>query len=123
MSGARPMVIVGECRVRNASNVIVLFHYLLWKAKLDLGALGEGLDSSSCNVSFSIHCLLWRYESPSLHYTLQLLCSGSFSALALVHVLSVALLRSFSSLLLSFAGDASPSVFSSSALPSSAEVT
>ena len=45
MSGARPMVIVGECRVRSVSNVSVLFHYLLWKAKLDLGALGGGLDS------------------------------------------------------------------------------
>ena len=31
----------------------VLFHYLLWKAKLDLTALSEGLDSWSINVSFS----------------------------------------------------------------------
>ena len=35
MSGARPMVIVGEYRVRSVSNVLVLFHNLLWKAKLD----------------------------------------------------------------------------------------
>ena len=55
-------------------------------------------------------------------YSLPLLCSASFLALALVHVLSVALLRPVSSILLSFAGDASPPVFSSSVLPSSAEV-
>ena len=35
-------------------NVFVLFHYLLWKAKLDLSALSEGLDSSHINVSFSM---------------------------------------------------------------------
>ena len=46
---------------------------------------------------------------PSGH-SLPLLCSASLSALALMHVLSVALLRPVSSILLSFAGDASPSV-------------
>ena len=40
-------------RVGGVSNVIVLFHYLLWKAKLDLSALSEGLDSWSINVSCS----------------------------------------------------------------------
>ena len=33
--------------------MFVLFHYLLWKAKLDLTALSEGLDSWSIKVSFS----------------------------------------------------------------------
>ena len=47
-------------------------------------------------------------------YSPPLLCSASLSALALVYTLSVALLRSFSLLLLSFAGYASPSVFSRS---------
>ena len=37
----------------SVSNVFVLFHYLLWKTKLELTALGEGLDSWSINVSFS----------------------------------------------------------------------
>ena len=46
---------------------------------------------------------------PSGH-TLPLLYSASLSTLALVHVLSVALLRPVSSILLSFAGGASPSV-------------
>ena len=36
------------------TNVFVLFHYLLWKAKLDLSALSEGFDSSHINVSFSM---------------------------------------------------------------------
>ena len=38
----------------SVSNVYVLFHYLLWKAKLDLSALSKGLDSSHINVSFSM---------------------------------------------------------------------
>ena len=33
--------------------MFVLFHYLLWKAKLDLSALGEDFDSWYINVSFS----------------------------------------------------------------------
>ena len=45
-----------------------------------------------------------------LGQSLPLLCSASLSVLALVHVLSVALLRPVSSMLLSFAGDALPSV-------------
>ena len=44
----------GECRVMSISNVFVLLRHLLWKAKLDLSALGEGLDSSHINVSFSM---------------------------------------------------------------------
>ena len=40
-------------RVGGVSKVFMLFHYLLWKAKLDLTALSEGLDSWSINVSFS----------------------------------------------------------------------
>ena len=40
-------------RVGGVSNVFVLFHYLLWKAKLNLTALSEDLDSWSINVSFS----------------------------------------------------------------------
>ena len=40
-------------RVGGVSNVFVLFHYLLWKSKLDFTALSEDLDSWSINVSFS----------------------------------------------------------------------
>ena len=54
MSGARPMEIVASTALISVSNVFVLFHYLLWKAKLDLIALNEGLDSWSINVSFSM---------------------------------------------------------------------
>ena len=43
-------------------------------------------------------------------YSLPLIGSASFLVLTLVHALSVALLGPFSSLLLSFAGDISPSV-------------
>ena len=55
MSSARPMEIVASTRVMSVSNVFVLFHYLLlWKAKLDLSALGEGFDSwYIINVSFN----------------------------------------------------------------------
>ena len=53
MSGARPMEIVASTDLMSVSNVFVLFHYLLWKAKLDLTALSEDLDSWSINVSFS----------------------------------------------------------------------
>ena len=53
MSGARPMEIVASTALMSVSNVFVLFHYLLWKAKLDLTALSEDLDSWSINVSFS----------------------------------------------------------------------
>ena len=52
MSGARPMEIVASTELVSVSNVFVLFHYLLWNAKLDLTALSEGLDSWSSNVSF-----------------------------------------------------------------------
>ena len=56
----------------------------------------------------------WTYvpggaSYPSGH-SLPFLCSASLSALAQVHVLSLALLRPVSSILLSFAGDGSPSV-------------
>ena len=40
-------------RVGGVSDVFVLFRYLLWKAKLDLSALGEGFDSWYIKVSFS----------------------------------------------------------------------
>ena len=53
MSGARPMEIVASTELISVLNVFVLFHYLLWKAKLGLTALSEGLDSWSINVSFS----------------------------------------------------------------------
>ena len=53
MSGARPMEIVASTELISVSNVFVLFHYLLWKAKLDLSTLSEGLDSWSINVSCS----------------------------------------------------------------------
>ena len=53
MSGARPMGIVASTELISVSSVFLLFHYMLWKAKLDLTALGEGLDSWSINDSFS----------------------------------------------------------------------
>ena len=53
VSGARPMEIVASTELISVSNVFMLFHYLLWKAELDLTALNEGLDSWSINVSFS----------------------------------------------------------------------
>ena len=37
----------------SVSSGFVLFHHLLWKAKLDLSALSEGFDLSHINVSFS----------------------------------------------------------------------
>ena len=39
MSGARPMEIVASPELISVSNVFVLFHYLLWKAKLDFDCL------------------------------------------------------------------------------------
>ena len=91
VSGARPMEIVGECRVRTVSNVFVLFHYLLWKAKLDLSALGEGLDSSHINISFSMgsiaSCVVMKtpsciipLQSPIIPFCLVIGChwDGSF---------------------------------------------
>ena len=53
VSGARPMEIVASTEFISVSNVFVLFYYLLWKAKRDLTALSERLDSWSINVSFS----------------------------------------------------------------------
>ena len=41
VSGARPVMTVGECRVESISNMFVLFHSLLWKAKVNLDALSE----------------------------------------------------------------------------------
>ena len=32
VSGARPVVITGECRVRSVFNVLVLFHSMLWES-------------------------------------------------------------------------------------------
>ena len=37
----------------SVSSVFVLFHYLLWKVKLDLCALSKGSDLSHINVLFS----------------------------------------------------------------------
>ena len=39
VSGARPMEIVASPELISVSNVFVLFHYLLWKAKLDFDCL------------------------------------------------------------------------------------
>ena len=51
--------------------MFVLFHFLLWKAKLDLSDLGEGLDSSHINVSFSVGSIASYgvMKTPFLHYT------------------------------------------------------
>ena len=38
----------------SVSSVFMLFHYLLWKAKLDLSTLNEGFDLSHVNVSFNM---------------------------------------------------------------------
>ena len=62
------------------------------------------------NLSFLTYVPGGAPEPPG--HSLPLLCSASFSALALVHASSVSLLRPVSSILLSFSGDASPSVFS-----------
>ena len=35
MGGARPMEIVASTELISVSNVLVLFHNMLWKAKLD----------------------------------------------------------------------------------------
>ena len=53
VSGARLMEIVASTALMSVSRVFVLFHNLLWKAKLDLTALSEDPDSWSINVSFS----------------------------------------------------------------------
>ena len=45
VSGAKPMEIVASTELISVSNVFVLFHYMLWKAKLALTALNEGLDT------------------------------------------------------------------------------
>ena len=39
MSGTRPMEIVASPELISVSNVFVLFHCLLWKAKLDFDCL------------------------------------------------------------------------------------
>ena len=54
--------------------MFVFFHYLLWKAKLDFDCL-EPKDRLVVYQRFirsGFHCLLWRYENPSLHYTVPL---------------------------------------------------
>ena len=92
--------------------------------------LQASFDSASINLmSLSVEFLFipncYQFRTSSLTYvrgealypsgySLPLLCSAFLSALALVHALSVALLRPFSLLLLSFARDASPSMFSRS---------
>ena len=57
---------------RSVSNVFVFFHYLLWKAKLDFDCLElkARLAVYQRSIRSGFHCLLWRYENPSLHYTL-----------------------------------------------------
>ena len=65
----------------SVSNVFVFFHYLLWKAKLnfDYLELKGSTRSHQCSIRSGFHCLLWRYENPSLHYTVvpMLLPSGN----------------------------------------------
>ena len=72
LSGARPMEIVASTALMSVSNVFVLFHYLLWKAKLDLTALSKDLDSWSINVSFSTgsiaSCGVMKTPSCSIHF-------------------------------------------------------
>ena len=55
----------------SVSNVFVFFHYLLWKAKLNFDCLEVKARLVVCHRSIrsGFHCLLWRYENPSLHCT------------------------------------------------------
>ena len=55
----------------SVSNVFVFFHYLLWKAKLNFDCLElkARLVVYQRSIRSGFHCLLWRYENPSLHYT------------------------------------------------------
>ena len=55
----------------SVSNVFVFFHYLLWKAKLNFDCLELKRSSRShqSSIQSGFHCLLRRYENPSLHYT------------------------------------------------------
>ena len=46
VNGARPVMTVGECRVESVSNVFVLFHSLLRKAKNNLDNLSEFREKS-----------------------------------------------------------------------------
>ena len=46
MSGARPMEIVASTGLISVLNVLVLFHILLWKAKLDWEWFGRESRSS-----------------------------------------------------------------------------
>ena len=57
-------------RVGGVSNVFVLFHYLLWKARLNFDCLEPKprLVFYSRFIQYGFHCLLWRYENPFLHY-------------------------------------------------------
>ena len=56
---------------RSVSNVFVFFHYLLWKAKINFDCLElkARLVVYQRSIRSGFHCLLWRYENPSLHYT------------------------------------------------------
>ena len=69
-------------RVGGVSNVFVLFHYMLWKAKLDLTALGEGLDSWASNVSSSTGSI----ASCGVMKTLLALYGSIFASILLVKV-------------------------------------
>ena len=53
--------------------MFVFFHYLLWKAKLNFDCLElkTRLAVYQRSIRSVFHCLLWRYENPSLHYTIR----------------------------------------------------
>ena len=73
------MEIVASTELISVSNVFALFHYLLWKAKLDLTALSEGLDSWSINVSFSTgsiaSCGVMKTPSCIIQYNMRTTCT------------------------------------------------
>ena len=83
-------------RAGGVSNVFVLFHYLLRKAKLDLSALGEGFDSWYINVSFSTSsiascgvmktpsCIILIREYLHVDTSCQVLRQGSVTGVILV---------------------------------------
>ena len=60
--------------------MFVFFHYLLWKAKLNFDCLElkARLVVYQRSIRSGFHCLLWRYENPSLHYTVLLICGKYF---------------------------------------------
>ena len=58
-------------RVGGVLNVLVLFHSLLWKAKLGWECLSTTIEVliTLGSIEEGFHHLWWSYETPLLHYT------------------------------------------------------